>query len=86
MWLGCGLTYRVYPGSVGDALVEHFFGPEKDKRLTVEKFKVFHSQLLDEIMKLEVCACVYIRTYLRTYVYTMVTEGRTRNFDPLKIQ
>lgn len=42
------------PGSVGDALVEHFFGSDKNRRLTVEKFKVFHSQLLGEIMKLEV--------------------------------
>ena len=41
-------------GSVGDALIEHFFGPEKDKRLTVDKFKTFHTRLLDEIMKLEV--------------------------------
>ena len=41
-------------GSVGDALTEHFFGPKKDKRLTIDKFRTFHSRLLNEIMKLEV--------------------------------
>ena len=41
-------------GSVGNALVEYFFGPKKDGKLTVEKFREFHSQLLEEILRLEV--------------------------------
>lgn len=41
-------------GSVGDALVDHFFGPQRDGKLTIEKFKEFHEQLLVEILKLEV--------------------------------
>jgi hypothetical protein len=39
---------------VGDALVEYFFGPNKDGKLTVEKFGEFHAQLLEEILRLEV--------------------------------
>ena len=41
-------------GSVGDGLVEKFFGKNGDQRLTVDKFKDFHMQLLEEVMKLEV--------------------------------
>ena len=41
-------------GSVGDALVDHFFGPKRDGKLTIEKFKEFHEQLLLEILRLEV--------------------------------
>ena len=41
-------------GSVGDALVDYFFGPKRDGRLTIEKFQEFHEQLLLEILKLEV--------------------------------
>ena len=41
-------------GSVGDALVDHFFGEKRDGRLTIEKFREFHEQLLLEILKLEV--------------------------------
>lgn len=40
-------------GSVGDALVKHFFGEEEEKRLTVEEFQKFHRQLTMEILKLE---------------------------------
>lgn len=45
---------HVFQGSVGDALEEHFFGPEKKKRLTVDKFRIFHARLIDEVMRLEV--------------------------------
>ena len=41
-------------GSVGDALVDHFFGLKRDGKLTIEKFKEFHEQLLREILRLEV--------------------------------
>ena len=41
-------------GSVDDALVEYFFGPNKDGKLTVEKFREFHEQLLLEVLRLEV--------------------------------
>ena len=41
-------------GSVGNALVEYFFGPNKDGKLTVEEFGEFHAQLLEEILRLEV--------------------------------
>ena len=41
-------------GSVGDALVDHFFGPERNERLTIERFREFHEQLLREILRLEV--------------------------------
>ncbi len=41
-------------GSVGGALVEHFFGPKGDQKLTVDTFQEFHRQLRMEILKLEV--------------------------------
>ena len=47
-------------GSVGDALVEYFFGPNKDGKLTVEKFGEFHAQLLEEILRLEVPSQKYL--------------------------
>jgi len=36
--------------------VEKFFGKNRDRRLTVDQFKDFHMQLLEEVMKLEVRA------------------------------
>ena len=47
-------------GSVGDALVEYFFGLNKDGKLTVEKFGEFHAQLLEEILRLEVLLTVLV--------------------------
>ena len=44
-------------GSVGDALVEHFFGPNKDRLLTVDAFQEFHSRLRLDVLKLEVRTC-----------------------------
>ena len=41
-------------GSVGDALVDHFFGLERKERLTIERFRRFHEELLREILRLEV--------------------------------
>ena len=52
MYCTCGSLLA--PGSVGDALVKHFFGEEEEKRLTVEEFQKFHRQLTMEILKLEV--------------------------------
>lgn len=54
------------PGSVGDGLVEKFFGKNKDLRLTVDQFKEFHTQLLEEVMKLEVRYSTH--TYTHTYM------------------
>ena len=51
----CNLVCLVMStGSVGDGLEEKFFGKNGDQRLTVDKFKDFHMQLLEEVMKLEV--------------------------------
>ena len=46
--------------SVGGALEEHFFGPKGTDKLTVEKFQKFHSQLITEILQMEVCMYVCI--------------------------
>lgn len=53
-------------GSVDDALVEHFFGKDKSRKLTVEQFQAFHRKLRREILKLEVCVLVYM--YIRHYI------------------
>ena len=52
---------------MGDGLVEKFFGKNKDHRLTVDQFKDFHMQLLEEVMKLEVRKCSIAQ--LRSYIY-----------------
>ena len=49
------MTISFLAGSVGDALVEHFFGPNKDQLLTVDAFQEFHSRLRMDVLKLEVC-------------------------------
>ena len=41
--------------SVGGALAEHFFGPNKDQKLTIDQFQEFHSRLNTEILQMEVC-------------------------------
>ena len=41
-------------GGVGDALVEHFFGPDKKGKLTVDMFRSFHRMLRTELLWLEV--------------------------------
>ena len=56
--LGGGDQLRCFPGSVDDALVEHFFGHDMSGKLTVEKFRQFHRKLRLEILKLEVCTYV----------------------------
>ena len=35
--------------------MEHFFGPNKDRLLTVDAFQEFHSRLRMDVLKLEVC-------------------------------
>jgi Ca2+-binding EF-hand superfamily protein len=40
--------------SVDGALAEHFFGPNKDRKLTIDKFQEFHQRLNTEIMAMEV--------------------------------
>ena len=35
--------------------MEHFFGPNKDRLLTVDVFQEFHSRLRMDVLKLEVC-------------------------------
>jgi Ca2+-binding EF-hand superfamily protein len=39
--------------SVDGALAEHFFGPNKDRKLTIDKFQEFHQRLNTEIMAME---------------------------------
>ena len=51
------ITASLLTGSVGDALVEHFFGSERDQLLTVGAFQKFHSELRMNILQLEVCVC-----------------------------
>ena len=41
-------------GSVGGTLVDYFFGPKKDEKLTIDKFRVFHYQLNREMLEMEV--------------------------------
>ena len=39
---------------MGGALAEHFFGPNKDQKLTIDQFQEFHSRLNTEILQMEV--------------------------------
>ena len=48
-------------GGVGDALVEHFFGVDRQGKLTVDIFGEFHRMLRTELLQLEVH--VYIHMY-----------------------
>ena len=36
------------------ALAEHFFGPNKDQKLTIDQFQEFHAHLNTEILQMEV--------------------------------
>lgn len=36
------------------ALAEHFFGPNKDHKLTIDQFQEFHAHLNTEILQMEV--------------------------------
>lgn len=47
---------------MGGALVEYFFGPKGDQKLTLEKFHEFHSQLCMELLEMEVgCKWLFLR-------------------------
>ena len=59
-------------GGVGDALVEHFFGVDRQGKLTVEIFGEFHRMLRTELLQLEVH--VYIYTCIHTHVYMYTVE------------
>ena len=64
--------------SVGGALAEHFFGPNGDQKLTLERFQKFHSQLCTEILEMEVYTrdttlvldMIKITCYVHLYMYS----------------
>ena len=39
---------------MGGTLVDYFFGPKRDEKLTIDKFKVFHHKLNEEVLEMEV--------------------------------
>lgn len=57
---GCTLK----PGSSNSAFKRYFFGPNGDQKLPISKFLQFHSDLQEEIMRLEVSLFIsYIYKY-----------------------
>ena len=66
-------------GGVGDALVEHFFGVDRQGKLTVEIFGEFHRMLRTELLQLE----VHVYIYTCIHVYSGTSEQWTQDSCPL---